>query len=239
MDARGRDERSKAMRGAIRVPSSGRSTRTSPSGSSKRRTVHAAARQSRIQHATQLSRDVQLAFLRACLPELGSDYHAAVEDFVRASVKAFQLAHTPATLTARLQLDWKTGDEELDSLFASRPLDREEIEMRTAWLELVYTTILLCDRPLGALVPDSLSSDCAEPIAPVRLAEQAPSTNMTMFVTMIQHFAAKGYDYTRLRLEQAIKGTRGNLESAKFSQAMRLVFITLDVTGWQARPHIN
>lgn len=195
----------------------------------------AAARQSRFQHATQLSRDVQLSFLRACLPELEIDYNGAMEEFVKASVKAYQSGHTPTTLTARLQMDWKTGDVELDDMFASRPLSREEIDMRTAWLELVYTTVMVSGRPLGSLVPDSLTSDCAEPLAPVRLAEQPLSTSMTAFVAMVQDFAARGYDYTRLRLEQALQGTRENLEAAKFSQALRLVFITLDVTGQQAQ----
>eukprot|EP00963_Diacronema_lutheri_P007641 scaffold660_cov365-Pavlova_lutheri.AAC.21 len=158
-----------------------------------------------------------------------------MEDFVKASIRAYQSGHTPTTLTARLQLDWKTGDVELDDKFSSRPLSREEIDMRTAWLELVYTTVMVSGRPLGTLVPDSLLSDCAEPLAPVRLAEQPLSTSMTAFVGMVQDFAARGYDYTRLRLEQALRGTRENLEAAKFSQALRLVFITLDVTGQQAQ----
>lgn len=95
----------------------------------------------------------------------------------------------------------------------------DEVALRTAWIDTVFLT-------------------CAEvnhPRTERPVFQHPPDRRMQRFVRNVVAAKFAGYDLTRLKLEQVLvdergaAGMAGQAERAVLSQAMRIVFTTLDV----------
>jgi len=178
---------------------------------------------------SQLAKDLHVAFARACVTDLGYPYQDAMRDFVGAAMEAYVSGVSVPVINLYLQVESKrTGVAEVDEIFARRPLDAVEVEMRSAWLRIVHSTLELSGVRRGA--------SNAQP-APV-LAVEAGDPRMQNFVKQVMRHVCMGYDLQRIKFEQMLKGgVKSNLESAVFSQGMRLVLITLDACGYRCPPN--
>lgn len=166
------------------------------------------------------AQELQRYFLETCVEGLGRGYADAMRDFVASAVGAYEGGHTVESLTLCFELEGgKTGAEALDPWAMERPMADDEVALRTAWIDTVFLT-------------------CAEvnhPRTERPVFQHPPDRRMQRFVRNVVAAKFAGYDLTRLKLEQVLvdergaAGMAGQAERAVLSQAMRIVFTTLDV----------
>lgn len=142
---------------------------------------------------------IATAFVEACSPG-SKPYATALKDFCRVSLDAYRSGFS----LQALQLELSTH---------SSCLQRDELELRSVWLTLVYKTLRQIGFPARQILPD----------APDKLDD---------FVKNIVAAVRAGYDIKRIQLEQSLSQgpndkPRSVLESAVLGQSTRLVVTTI------------
>ncbi|BAM83172.1 hypothetical protein CYME_CMT178C [Cyanidioschyzon merolae strain 10D] len=191
------------------------------------------------------------AFLNACLPQSGVPYVAALRSFIASTVRAYRLGYSLDALEIELR---RVGAESLRSGNRSasgelpRPLEADEVELRTIWLTLVFKVLRYVNFPRDRMPPEAPSEQSSRNRAITE--EFRVPDQFDRFVQSIVDAARAGYDLARIRLEQQLQlksmpqapgtsiGTstsqRSPLESAILNQSTRLVLLTVEIVDtWQ------
>lgn len=237
----------------------------------------------------RLAKSIDTAFFDACLPNQ-RPYVDALRAFIAYTVRAYRRGYSLHALQFELQClhptapsstgevdDEHEEDEDDDddddddeterdgrSSVQRRPLQSDEIELRTVWITLVYKVLREIRFPQDEAAPmppqaglDKDDGDGAAD-APDSVAARgsgstlAPPDNFDVFVKSIVGAARAGYDLERIKLEQQYgsgaagpaeqskqqqqqQQERTPLESAILAQSTRMVVLTLEVADARRR----
>ncbi|KAK3253640.1 hypothetical protein CYMTET_37115 [Cymbomonas tetramitiformis] len=172
---------------------------------------------------------VSRSFYEACLPQLGVPYEQALHAFSSGCKEAYVTGAAVASISLQLQMSTATGNDELDAFIAQRGgLQAEEIELRTSWISICYLTF-----DEANVLRDDIPASGQAGLEEERLG---------IFVRNVVHLAKQGYDAQRVKLAEVLKMSsadaqpRSDMESAVMSQAVRLVFCSLDACGGRLVP---
>ncbi|KAK4529475.1 hypothetical protein CCYA_CCYA01G0332 [Cyanidiococcus yangmingshanensis] len=194
---------------------------------------------------------IHQAFLSACLPNSGVPYVAALRSFIAATVRAYRLGYSLDALEIELRRvsaeSVRLGNPNISGE-SPRPLEADEVELRTIWLTLVFKVLRYVNFP----------RDCMPPEAPTEVSNRSRAISeefrvpdqFDRFVQSIVDAARAGYDLARIRLEQQLQirsmpnslgsavgastNQRSPLEAAILNQSTRLVLLTVEIVDtWQ------
>lgn len=174
------------------------------------------------------------AFIDACQPGRRS-YTAALHDFCSTALDAYRRGYS---LTA---LDLELAATSTASAVDGRPLLRDEVELRSVWLSLVFKTL----RHIGFPTLSSSSSATEDNDAMEANKSRSgflPPDRMDVFVGNIVRAVRDGYDMNRIRLEQSMFNDdrpRTELESAILGQSTRLVITTITAADDALRDQVD
>lgn len=161
---------------------------------------------------------IAAAFIAACMPS-NKPYADQLSDFSREVLQAYKRGFS---LTA-LQLEMGGADT---TAVLGRPLQSDEVELRSVWLALAYKTM----RYLGLGPGDQMG----EPSATGESSSAFDRDRLDDFVQGICIAAEKGYDQKRIQLEQSLNPSSSSssntaLENAILQQSIRIVLTTIAV----------
>ncbi|KAK4534365.1 hypothetical protein CDCA_CDCA01G0390 [Cyanidium caldarium] len=178
------------------------------------------------------------AFLNACVPTRGVPYVNALKAFIAATAEAYRRGYSLEALDVevrRASSETRTRD---GRPVVQRPLQSDEVELRTIWLTLVYKALRYIDYPRERLPPDVDAAGMAagRPPSPSNTAATPITTRTTAgatrtatefrfpdpfdrFVKSIVDAARAGYDLARIKLEQQIRNATTNNSEADASAA--------------------
>ena len=168
---------------------------------------------------------LEATFVNACM-QLASGYVDMLKLFVAAALSGYEQGFTiPA-----LQLELST----VPTQSAGRPLARDEVELRTVWLSLVYLVAENVGHPSQPNQSRSKSKTTAAAVGAT-----VPPEIRSQFCTFIYDVVnarQSGYTLETLKLEDLMRRSGGDeeksmtdMERAILSQSMRICFLTLTV----------
>ncbi|KAK9817217.1 hypothetical protein WJX72_011205 [[Myrmecia] bisecta] len=169
-----------------------------------------------------VAQKVQRHFLEAAVPEFGVPYTDALQSFVQAGVAAYRSGYSIASINLQLQMARNTGVAAIDTALQGRQLQQDEIDLRSGWLATVYIAL------------DAIKFPAEDSPGQLGLDQR-----LDIFARNVVNLAGKGYDMKRVKLQEVLDmdpitgPPRTPLESAVLSQAIRIVFMTLEAARQQ------
>lgn len=154
------------------------------------------------QPTPSLPQRLSQAFIEACTPN-PRPYSESLREFCKHALEAYTSGYTLSALN--LELSSTSG--------SVQSLQKDEAELRSVWLTLVYKTLRALNISGGGEYDGVL---------------KAPD-GMDSFVKSIVSAVRAGYDMKRIQLEQSVGGGEGrsDMESAILGQSTRLVVTTI------------
>lgn len=168
--------------------------------------------ESELESPAGLAGIVESSFVIACS---AGDYAEGLACFIKAVMKAYSQGYTVPSLTMEVGMCTQQT--------AGRPLQAEEVELRTVWMTLVYLVLEKARWPQST--PRNVRID-----PPFK-------DKFDDFVENVMRAHQRGYSLQSLKLEEMMRkggDPRTPWESAVLSQSLRIVFTTLSVMqeGW-------
>mmetsp|Transcript_30299 Transcript_30299/g.61455 ORF Transcript_30299/g.61455 Transcript_30299/m.61455 type:complete len:220 (+) Transcript_30299:2-661(+) len=165
---------------------------------------------------SELAKEIEKSFVVACT-QISSSYEVGLTAFAEAVISAYEEGYSVPSMSLELS--------SCPQQTLGRPLQADEVELRQVWMSLVYLTLQTVAHP--RVKKDALS-------IPTPLEDR-----FLGFVRNIVQAHAMGSTLQRLKLEEMMNREEGSaerspVETAILSQAMRIVFITLDVLKREA-----
>ena len=184
---------------------------------------------------------IEAAFVQAASGMSGADYEFGLMEFVRATREAYD----EGTMVPALNLALASCQQ----YTAGRPLQSDEIELRTVWLSLVYLTFERVgyeSKSAGAFLGQSVAEDLRQKfytftvrhkLSPTLLGMPPPTLiccNLNPPPPQYDIVNAKkqGYDLAGLKLEEVLQSEEEKtpMEQAVLSQAMRICYLAIQAT---------
>lgn len=162
-----------------------------------------------------LAECLECSFVHACI-QLATGIVDPLKFFIATAVAAYERGFTLSALQLELSM--------LTTQSAGRPLMREELDLRTVWLSLVYLALGKVQHPseASALVGASVPADIRQ--------------KFECFVSDVVDARADGASLPSLKLEDMLRradadelAALSTMERAILGQAMRVVFLTITV----------
>jgi len=153
---------------------------------------------------------IEATFVQAASGQGGANYEFALMEFVRAARDAFD----EGIMVPALNLDLSMCQQ----YSAGRPLQPDEIDLRTVWLSLVYLTFERVgyeSKSAGAFPGQSVAADLRQ--------------KFYTFTYDIVNAKKQGYDLANLKLEEVLQSSEEKtpMEQAVLSQAMRICYLAI------------
>ena len=187
---------------------------------------------------------IEAAFVQAASGMNGGNYEFSLMEFVRATRDAYD----EGVMVPALNLELSTCQQ----YSAGRPLQSDEIELRTVWLSLVYLTFERVgyeSKSTGGFLGQSVAADLRQkfytftvsaPLPPPtlmplhprarKLPDPRPPTSTPQYD--IVNAKKQGFDLAELKLEEVLQSDeeRSPMEQAILSQAMRICYLAIQAT---------
>lgn len=156
---------------------------------------------------------IEAAFVQAASGMNGGNYEFSLMEFVRATRDAYD----EGVMVPALNLELSTCQQ----YSAGRPLQADEIELRTVWLSLVYLTFERVgyeSKRTGGFLGQSVAADLRQ--------------KFHTFTYDIVNAKKQGFDLAELKLEEVLQSDeeRSPMEQAILSQAMRICYLAIQAT---------
>lgn len=156
---------------------------------------------------------IEAAFVQAASGMNGGNYEFSLMEFVRATRDAYD----EGVMVPALNLELSTCQQ----YSAGRPLQSDEIELRTVWLSLVYLTFERVgyeSKSTGGFLGQSVAADLRQ--------------KFYTFTYDIVNAKKQGFDLAELKLEEVLQSDeeRSPMEQAILSQAMRICYLAIQAT---------
>jgi len=156
---------------------------------------------------------IEAAFVQAASGMSGANYEFGLMEFIRATRDAYDEGVMVPALNLELSM--------CQQYTAGRPLQSDEIELRTVWLSLVYLTFERVgyeSKSTGGFLGQSVAEDLRQ--------------KFYTFTYDIVNAKKQGFDLAGLKLEEVLQSDeeRPPMEQAVLSQAMRICYLAIQAT---------
>jgi len=157
---------------------------------------------------------IEATFVQAASGANGANYEFSLMEFIRATRDAYDEGITVPALNLELSM--------CKQYTAGRPLQPEEIDLRSVWLSLVYLTFERVGyaSSTGTFPGESVAADLRQ--------------KFYTFTYDIVNAKKQGYDLAGLKLEEILQSSeeksateRTPMEQAVLSQAMRICYLAI------------
>ena len=153
---------------------------------------------------------IEATFVQAASGQGGANYEFSLMEFIRATRDAYDEGIMVPALNLELSM--------CQQYTAGRPLQSDEIDLRTVWLSLVYLTFERVgyeSKSAGAFPGQSVAADLRQ--------------KFYTFTYDIVNAKRQGYDLAGLKLEEVLQNAEEKtpMEQAVLSQAMRICYLAI------------
>jgi len=152
---------------------------------------------------------IEASFVQAASGMSGANYEFGLMEFIRAARDAYDEGVMVPALNLELSM--------CQQYTAGRPLQPDEIDLRTVWLSLVYLTFERVEYKsrAGGFPGQSVSEDLRQ--------------KFYTFTYDIVNAKRQGYDLAGLKLEEILQSSEEKtpMEQAVLSQAMRICYLAI------------
>jgi len=163
--------------------------------------------------ASQTTLAIEAAFVQAAGGMNGANYEFGLMEFIRAARDAYDEGIMVPALNLELSM--------CKQYTAGRPLQSDEIELRTVWLSLAYLTF------------ERVGYECKSADAfPGQSVAAELRQKFYTFTYDIVNAKKQGYDLDALKLEEVLQSSEEKtpMEKAVLSQAMRICYLAIQAT---------
>jgi len=165
--------------------------------------------------ASPITLAIESAFVQAASGMSGANYEFGLMEFIRATRDAYDEGVMVPALNLELSM--------CQQYTAGRPLQSDEIELRTVWLSLVYLTFERVgyeSKSTGGFLGQSVAEELRQ--------------KFYTFTYDIVNAKKQGFDLAGLKLEEVLQSDdeeeRPPMEQAVLSQAMRICYLAIQAT---------
>jgi hypothetical protein len=152
---------------------------------------------------------IEAAFVQAASGMSGANYEFGLMEFIRATRDAYDEGIMVPALNFELSM--------CQQYTAGRPLQSDEIELRTLWLSLVYLTF------------ERVGYESKSAVFPGQSVAEDLRQKFYTFTYDIVNAKKQGYDLAGLKLEELLQNPEEKtpMEQAVLSQAMRICYLAI------------